>query len=169
MLDGASLPWWGYGSGWPRRSPGSKTSNPSCLIPGAPAPFTPKERHQMRAHAHFISQQLACRAPQGPPSRVDNRMNLLPTPLSPGPWGGSGRGDTGAGGWASQRPHKYKGVTGKDARGQQGLGEGGLWGAAHVTQPLVSKGAPVQHPGGIGDCRTPSEGSPCGPPAPGYC
>ena len=64
-----------------RRSPGSKTSNPSCLIPGAPAPSTPKERHQMRAHAHFISQQLACRAPQGPPSQVDNRMNLLPAPL----------------------------------------------------------------------------------------
>ena len=52
-----------------------------------PDPFTPKERHQMRAHAHFISQQLACRAPQGPPSRVDNRMNLLPAPLFPGPWG----------------------------------------------------------------------------------
>ena len=48
----------------------------------------------MRASAHFISQQLVCRAPQGPPSQVDNRMNLLAAPLSLGPWGQWGRGDT---------------------------------------------------------------------------
>lgn len=82
---------------------------------------------------------LASSWPAGLPRAHLHRSNLLPTPLPLGPWGRWGRGDTrsGVGGRASQRLCKYKGVTGRDARGLESWGSGKAgypgWPMSHGT------------------------------------